>query len=122
MNSPIITHQPQLFTPQDEISYEAFCASTDSYPLDNTHRLALALGLSAEAGEVAGKFTKALRDGWTEDRLGRELIPELGDVLWYLTRLATLYGLSLADIATENRTKLRGRTTRGTLAGSGDVR
>ena len=83
-----------------------------------------ALGLASEAGEVAGKVKKVLRDGEGEfDPAAIEAIAdELGDVLWYVAVLASDLGLSLDQIASENLGKLRSRQARGRLGGEGDRR
>lgn len=78
------------------------------------------LGLAEEAGEVAGKFAKALRDKTSLEE--SMLIKELGDVLWMLSAIATDNGLSLADIAKANIRKLADRAERNVLQGSGDLR
>jgi NTP pyrophosphatase (non-canonical NTP hydrolase) len=85
----------------------------------------LALGLTSEAGEVAGKVKKLIRDG--EDMEGFELkkiaiASEVGDVLWYCAMLAKEVGVPLNDIMKDNLKKLHGRKVRGTLHGSGDNR
>ena len=85
----------------------------------------LALGLTSEAGEVAGKVKKLIRDG--EDMEGFELkkiaiASEIGDVLWYCAMMAKEVGVPLNDIMKENLKKLHGRKERGTLSGSGDDR
>jgi len=85
----------------------------------------LALGLTSEAGEVAGKVKKLIRDG--EDMEGFELkkiaiASEVGDVLWYCAMMAKEVGVPLNDIMKENLKKLHGRKVRGTLHGSGDNR
>ena len=69
------------------------------------------LGLTNEAGEVAGKFKKVLRDG-DEAVTDEQLVAELGDVLWYLARTADELGFSLDYIATKNLAKLQSRKTR----------
>ena len=78
-----------------------------------------ALGLAGETGEVCEKIKKEFRDGELDEE-GLKL--ELGDVLWYLARVATEYGFSLGDVAMANVEKLEGRRERGTLQGSGDKR
>jgi len=85
----------------------------------------LALGLTSEAGEVAGKVKKLIRDG--EDMEGFELkklaiASEIGDVLWYCAMMAKEVGVPLNEIMKENLKKLHGRKERGTLQGSGDTR
>jgi NTP pyrophosphatase (non-canonical NTP hydrolase) len=83
-----------------------------------------ALGLASEAGEVAGKIKKVLRDqGGDFSRAPFEAIKdELGDVLWYVAVLAADLGLSLDDIAAANLSKLASRMARDRLSGGGDRR
>lgn len=82
------------------------------------------LGLTNEAGEVAGKIKKWMRDhGSDETKLDKEaLADELGDVLWYTAMVARKLGLSLGDIAKGNIEKLSSRAERDQLHGSGDNR
>lgn len=78
------------------------------------------LGLVGEAGEVAEKIKKKIRDNnkITSD----EIVKELGDVLFYTTALANYYNGSLKMLIKMNVEKLDGREARGTLKGSGDDR
>ncbi len=82
------------------------------------------LGLTNEAGEVAGKVKKIFRDKdgviSDEDRLALKY--EIGDVLWYLTQLCTELDLSLQEVAEANLEKLFSRLERGTIKGEGDNR
>lgn len=82
------------------------------------------LGLTSEAGEVAGKVKKIFRDrsGVVTDDDRAALTLELGDVLWYLAELCTQLDISLDDVAAANLHKLEDRTARGTLSGDGDYR
>lgn len=86
----------------------------------------LSLGLSGEAGEVAEKMKKYLRDTdlsqKTRNKLKEEFSKELGDVMWYLAMLANKLNLNLAEIAKENIDKLASRKRRNKLKGSGDNR
>jgi NTP pyrophosphatase (non-canonical NTP hydrolase) len=78
-----------------------------------------ALGLAGEAGEVANKVKKMLRDN---DFDRDAIVAEVGDVLWYIAALSRDLNVSLQDIALGNIEKLYGRKERGTLQGSGDKR
>lgn len=78
-----------------------------------------ALGLASEAGEVAGKIKKSLRDGVNTYN---DIADELGDVLWYVAVLADDLGIDLSKIADRNIQKLTDRKNRDVIAGSGDNR
>ncbi len=80
------------------------------------------LGLTGEAGEVAEKVKKHLRDSTDIEELKKQIILELGDVLWYIANLAADLNLSLETIAIENLIKLNSRKQRNKLHGSGDNR
>lgn len=83
-----------------------------------------ALGLNGEAGEVAEKVKKIIRDkgGKLDDVDRTELIKELGDVLWYTAILADALGAPLAQVASGNIAKLEDRYRRNKIGGSGDNR
>jgi NTP pyrophosphatase (non-canonical NTP hydrolase) len=103
--------------------YQKAAGRTAIYPEE--HRVIYpALGLASEAGEVAGKVKKVLRDqGGDFARAPVEALKdELGDVLWYIAVLAADLDLSLGDIAAHNLEKLRSRRARGRLGGAGDER
>jgi NTP pyrophosphatase (non-canonical NTP hydrolase) len=78
------------------------------------------LGLVGEAGEVAEKVKKLLRDKSKIDP--REIIKELGDVAFYLTGLANYFNSNLDEVLDANMQKLNDRQTRGVLGGNGDNR
>jgi NTP pyrophosphatase (non-canonical NTP hydrolase) len=98
--------------------YQDFTRTTAIYPT-NSPLGYLALGLNGEAGEVADKVKKWLRDGFIDHGA---IAKELGDTLWYLARLADEIGFSLSQVAEMNVDKLTSRQTRGVLGGSGDNR
>jgi NTP pyrophosphatase (non-canonical NTP hydrolase) len=86
-----------------------------------------ALKLNGEAGELAEHVGKAMRD----DAFGPEplttarrelIIKELGDVLWYLSAIADCLGIKLGDVGYTNLQKLKDRTDRDAIRGSGDER
>ena len=104
--------------------YENLAGQTAIFPKDKALEY-LALGMTSEAGEVAGKVKKLIRDG--EDVEGFELkkiaiASEIGDVLWYCAMMAKEVGVPLNTIMQENLRKLHSRKERGTLQGSGDER
>lgn len=83
-----------------------------------------ALGLNGEAGEVAEKVKKVLRDNdgnFSKDKC-IEIAKELGDCLWYVTTLAHSIGYTLEEIAEINIEKLQSRKIRGVINGNGDNR
>lgn len=82
------------------------------------------LGITGEAGEIAEKFKKIIRDknGVISSDDKTELTKEIGDVLWYLSVLSHQLGISFEEVATENLTKLKSRKNRGVISGSGDNR
>lgn len=78
------------------------------------------LGLVGEAGEIAEKVKKQIRDGSLVS--GEEIIKELGDVVFYITALANHFDSDLDEVLQKNVDKLNSREERGTLGGSGDNR
>lgn len=105
--------------------YQARSGETAIYPGQGTIMGLTYVGLGlGEAGEVQGKIKKILRDndGVIEDSHRIAIMGELGDVLWYVARVATELGLDLDDIARQNLEKLADRSERGVLGGSGDER
>jgi NTP pyrophosphatase (non-canonical NTP hydrolase) len=108
----------------DFAEYQSLSRRTATYPHAGEDLTYPALGLCGEAGEVAEKVKKTLRDdgGVLTDERREALSRELGDVLWYLSQVATEAGLDLEEIAAENLDKLFSRQERGVLRGSGDDR
>lgn len=108
----------------DFASYQKKSRKTAVYPDQGKNITYPTLGLVGEAGEVAEKVKKVIRDhgGQVNDEIRAELGKELGDVLWYLAQLATELGLSLEQLAEQNIEKLLSRQSRDKLHGSGDNR
>jgi NTP pyrophosphatase (non-canonical NTP hydrolase) len=104
--------------------YQERSRATAVYPAAGANLLYPTLGLCGEAGEVAEKVKKMLRDdaGVLSVERRAALAKELGDVLWYLAQLATEAELDLDAIAEANLDKLLSRQERGALRGSGDER
>jgi NTP pyrophosphatase (non-canonical NTP hydrolase) len=104
--------------------YQELSRRTATYPGAGDNIVYPTLGLAGEAGEVAEKVKKLLRDddGVMNDERREALAGELGDVLWYVAQVATEAGLDLEEIAQGNLDKLLSRQRRGVLSGSGDSR
>jgi NTP pyrophosphatase (non-canonical NTP hydrolase) len=98
------------------------------------------MGLSEEAGEVAGVMKRFHRG---DEQYGGKpivsngkltiatdlspfaklkLIDEIGDVLWYIAMIADELEMDLETVATRNIQKLADRQKRNVITGSGDNR
>ena len=104
--------------------YQKKAQTTAVYPDVGNNFVYPTLGLASEAGEIAGKIKKVLRDraGRIDDARRADIEKEIGDVLWYAAQLSTELGSSLENIAEKNIEKLASRKERGTLHGDGDQR
>lgn len=109
--------------------YATQALSTDLYDrtdqaIDSHAMLEKVFGLVGEAGEVAEKFKKILRDqdGIATDENKKELAKELGDVLWYINSVGVYLGYDLESIAQMNLDKVLSRKARNVTKGSGDNR
>jgi NTP pyrophosphatase (non-canonical NTP hydrolase) len=104
--------------------YQARAADTARYPNAGQNPIYPTLGLAGEAGEVCEKVKKVMRDqdGVFDEAAVAAIKKELGDVLWYVARVAAELGLDLDAVAADNLAKLASRKERGALGGSGDNR
>jgi len=104
--------------------YQEEARKTAIYPNLGSNFIYPTLGLVGEAGEVAEKIKKVIRDSNSvvSEEKKQELIKELGDVLWYIANLSFELNLSMEDVALKNLEKLKSRQERNELHGSGDNR
>lgn len=80
------------------------------------------MGLLEEAGEVAGVFKRYMRGDYDVVECSARLEKELGDILWYLSRVAADNNWTLASVAQANLAKLESRFVRNAILGSGSDR
>lgn len=118
--------------PKDKIvEYQDFVSETAIFPQD-MGVVYTTLALNGEAGELAEKIKKIIRDKkqFTTDDIVMSLtsdeheglVKEAGDVIWYITAFLEEIGSSLDEAITVNMEKLKSRRDRGVLTGSGDNR
>lgn len=100
--------------------YQREARKTAVYPVE-LGLIYSVLGLTGEAGELANKVKKMIRDPDSAPSAD-EVAAELGDVLWYVSAVADNIGIKLEYVAEANLNKLRARAEKGTLRGSGDDR
>ena len=105
-------------------TYQKKARYTAQYPNLGANYVYPTLGLVGEAGEVAEKVKKVIRDkkGVFDEESKKGIKKELGDVLWYVSNLCTEFNFSLDDIALQNLEKLKLRAAKGKISGSGDDR
>jgi len=107
-------------------NYQTNASRTAFYPrvFKNQGLYYTALGLAGEAGEVANKVKKVMRDdnGNLEEKAKAEIFDELGDGLWYCATIEDEIGVNLGDVAKLNLSKLQDRMNRNKIKGSGDKR
>lgn len=103
--------------------YQEQANKTAIYPKERAIEY-LVLGLASEAGEVAGKLKKLIRDkgGVIGVHESEVLCDEVGDVLWYVSQIASELNMQLEQVAHRNISKLQSRQRRGVIGGSGDKR
>ena len=103
--------------------YQEHALETAIYPAES-RIIYPTLGLTGEAGEVADKVKKIIRDNHKEFTTEKkaEIMKEIGDVLWYCATLSHDLGYTLDEVAQTNVDKLRSRMERSKITGSGDNR
>ena len=78
--------------------YQKVALTTAIYPREQAI-IYPTLGLTGEAGEVANKVKKIIRDGSDskDEKLVSEIKSEIGDCLWYIAVLANDFNIKLSD-------------------------
>lgn len=103
--------------------YQNMAAETNTIKIEDMF-VYTALGLNGEAGEVADKVKKLIRDKDGERNItdDHDIVLELGDVLWYVAMMAKYLGYDLEEVAKLNYDKLKSRQNRNKIKGNGDHR
>lgn len=109
---------------KDFDEYQRKCKQTAIYPNIGKNFIYPTIGLMGEAGEIANKVKKVIRDDKSKLRKEKvkELSSEVGDVMWYVAQLCTELGLKLSDVVKGNVEKLSYRAKENKIKGSGDNR
>lgn len=104
--------------------YQEKSRKTALYPNVGENFIYPTLGLAGEAGEVAEKIKKVIRDknGIIDEETKDLIEKELGDVLWYVSQISSELKLDLEKVAQKNIDKLYSRMERDRLHGDGDNR
>ena len=91
--------------------YQHLANQTDLQPGPGTgqnhHQLMMVplMGLAGEVGELLTEHKKWLRDGEFYTSFPERITEELGDLLWYLSNVATKEGFHLGEIALSDQAK-----------------
>ena len=91
--------------------YQRLANQTDQQPETGTSEtdpgsiMVPLLGMAAETGELLGEHKRWLRDGDSYKLFPERVKEELGDLLWYLTNVATKHGMTLEEVADFNLSK-----------------
>lgn len=104
------------------VTLDAYQDAAGKYQVPHARPEERVFGLLEEAGEVAGIFKRIFRGDYDEPTAMAKLHKELGDCLWYLSRIAADNDWTLIDVANGNLEKLESRYQRNKLQGSGDSR
>ena len=80
--------------------------------------------INEEAGEIAGKAKRIIRDeaGVITEQKAISMVEELGDLLYYMAQMAQVLGYTMQEVMDINVNKLLDRKVRGVIKGSGDNR
>lgn len=90
--------------------YQEHALLTDQVPDVSKSQQAIIiplLGLAGEAGTLLTEYKKRLREGAAYQIFKDRIAEELGDILWYVSNIATKANLDLEEIANLNLQKVR---------------
>jgi NTP pyrophosphatase (non-canonical NTP hydrolase) len=109
-SSPTMLFAAEQEKTMDLRIYQERARKTDRNPgTDEQSRMIPLAGLASETGELLGEYKKYLRDGKSHKLFRERMAEEVGDLLWYVSNVATKFGLDLAQVAEQNLAKCEGR-------------
>ena len=80
----------------------------EAHKTDETKKSTVSLyGLAGEVGSIFSLFKNRALDNLPFDKFQQQLREELGDLLWYISSIASMHKINLSDIASENLAKAR---------------
>src|SRR6266436_8823560 len=86
--------------------YQDAASGTDQFPIKSAKQdeglMIPLLGIAGETGTLLAEFKKKIRDKKSYEGFQEKAEEELGDILWYLSNIASRLGLSLSEIASKN--------------------
>lgn len=90
----------------DVNEYQARSAETAQFNKSTNDAISISLlGLSGEVGELLTEYKKKIRDGDSYKIFKEKIVEELGDILWYLSSIATYEGIELSEVLHRNLQK-----------------
>ncbi|GAX36582.1 nucleoside triphosphate pyrophosphohydrolase family protein [Nodularia sp. NIES-3585] len=90
--------------------YQTQALNTDQIPaVEGSELIIPLLGLVGEVGSLMTEYKKHLRDGDAHKLFKEGIAEELGDMLWYISNLASKFNLNLEEIAEDNLRKCHDR-------------
>jgi NTP pyrophosphatase (non-canonical NTP hydrolase) len=98
--------------------YQETAALTDQFrdKKAESHLLVPLLGLAGETGTLLAEFKKKIRDRESYEGFSEKAEEELGDILWYVSNIASRLNIPLSTIASKNLQKTSDRWPTGTEA------
>lgn len=93
--------------PKDIDLYQSARARANGAVDAEEARVIFTMGLAGETSEVVDEIKKVIGHGKPYDR--EKLVDEMGDVLWYLSQLAWIHGITMSEIMEANTVKLNAR-------------
>lgn len=112
------------FDEYQEVSAETDLGNIGGRKNLNPEWMYYVLGIGGETGELLEKIKKLFRDsdGYPRMDQKKDILKEMGDIMWYMARLCDQLGMPFSHVPKMNIKKLFSRMDRNKLQGDGDNR